>query len=304
MRAAAALAAALALAGCRADASIGDASGVLFGAAAATATADEAAQEAALIALEGETGRTFDLDRIYHQWDTAVPGVREQWTLDAGRIPIVSFKASSDVPWPALARGDAEPRLAAIAAAYRALAAPVFCIFDQDPENSGGALGTPADFAAAYRHIVLAFRAAGATNVTWIFNLKSPSYPHLADQYYPGDDVIDWLGASAYNFGVASGGRWVSFADLLTDFVAWATPHGKPLIVTEWASTEDPADPARKATWITDAARAVHDLPQIRAISAYWSMVDGNRFDSSPRSLAAFQAFAQDPYTHLRDPAR
>jgi hypothetical protein len=230
-----------------------------------------------------------------------VPGVREQWTIDHGRIPIVSFKASGDLPWPAIARGDADARLAEIAAGYRALAGPVFCIFDQDPENSGGALGTPAEFAAAYRHIVIGFRAAGVDNVTWIFNLKSPSFPHLAEPYYPGDDVIDWIGASAYNFGVDSGGRWVSFADLITDFVAWATPHGKPLIVSEWASTEDPADAARKATWISDAARAVHDVPQIRALSAYWSFVDGNGFDTSPQALSAFQAFARDPYTHVRD---
>ncbi|HEX4417737.1 MAG TPA: hypothetical protein VH165_07550 [Kofleriaceae bacterium] len=297
----AALAGALvALGACRAEQSVGDVPGVLFGAAVTTNTSDAATQEAALTMVEAQAGRRFDLDRIYRQWDDPVPGARELWTIQLGRTPIVSFKATSEAPWPAIANGDADAKLAAIAAGYVALPAPVLCIFDQDPENTGGALGTPADYAAAYRHVVETFRTAGAANVQWIFNLKSPSFPDLADLYYPGDDVIDWLGTSAYNFGVGDGGRWVSFADLIADFVAWATPHGKPLIVTEWASDEDPGDPDRKATWIADAAVTVHATPKLRAMSAFWSLLDGTRFDTSLAALDAFRVFAADPYTNLR----
>ena len=293
------LVAVLALAACHTDESVGDAAGVLFGAAAATNTNNDAVQEAAFTALEAQTGRTLDLDRIFRQWDDAVPGARERWTIQLGRTPIVSFKATTDVPWSAIANGAADPRLREIAAGYQALAAPVFGIFDQDPENSS-ALGTPSEFAAAYRHVIATFQAAGATNVTWIFNLKSPSYPDLAEQYYPGDDVIDWIGTSAYNFGIDRGGRWISFADLIADFVTWATPHRKPMIVTEWASAEDPGDPDRKAAWIAAAAITVHATPQLRAMSAYWSTADGTRFDSSPAALDAFRTFAADPYANLR----
>ena len=289
----------VALAACHTDESVGDASGVLFGAAAAVNTNNDAVQEAALTTLETQAGRTMDLDRIYRQWDNAVPGARERWTIQLGRTPIVSFKATADTPWSAIANGAADARLREIAAGYQALAAPVFCIFDQDPENAGD-LGTPSEFAAAYRHVVTTFRAAGTTNVTWIFNLKSPSFPDLAAQYYPGDEVIDWIGTSAYNFGVDRGGRWISFADLIADFVAWATPHGKPMIVTEWASEEDPGDPDRKAAWIAAAAVTVHATPQLRALSAYWATMDGTRFDSSPAALDAFRTFAADPYANVR----
>lgn len=289
----------LALAACTTDSSVGSVSGVLFGAAAATGSNDAAIQQAAVTGIEAQLGRTLDLDRIFRQWDTAVPGARERWTIDAGRTPIVSFKATADAPWPAIARGDHDATLAAIAAGYAALPARVFCIFDQDPENAPAALGTPADYAAAARRVVTVFRATGADNVVFVFNLKSPSYADLADAYYPGDDVIDWLGTSAYNFGAASGGRWISFADLIADFLAWSAPHGKPLIVTEWASNEDPDQPGRKAAWIDGVAATVHATPELRALTAFWSTQEP-RFDSSTAALAAVRAFAADPYTQLR----
>jgi hypothetical protein len=294
------LAAILVLGACAAGEQVGDVSGVLFGVAVATGTSDDTMQESALTAVESEASRHFDLDRIYHQWDNAIPGAREQWTIDHHRTPIVSFKALAPGDWRAIANGERDAMLAAIAGGYAALPAQVFCIFDQDPENTGSGVGTPGEFAAAYRHVVGVFRGAGVTNVVWIFNLKSPSFADLADAYYPGDDVIDWIGTSAYNYGAASGGRWVSFADLIADFVTWATPRGKPMIVTEWASEEDPSAAGRKAAWIEDAGATAHATPQLRAMSAFWSLTDGMRFDTSPAALDAFRALAADPYTNLR----
>jgi hypothetical protein len=299
------LAALAALTACQVDESVGDVPGVLFGVAASTNTTNEATQESAFISVELKSEREFDLDRIYRQWDNAVPGTRELWTIQMGRTPIVSFKTTAEAPWSAIASGDHDAKLAAIAAGYLALRVPVFCIFDQSPENSGGELGTPSQYAEAYRHVITTFRIAGVTNVRWIFNLKSPTFADDADLYYPGDDVIDWIGTSAYNFGVGNpGGRWFSFAALIEDFISWATPHGKPLIITEWNSREDPDDPDAKARWIEEAAAKVQATPQIRAMSAFWSVVDGTGFDSSASALDAFRAFAKAPYTNLRQARR
>ncbi len=300
------LAAALAaLTACQVDESLGDAHGVLFGVAAATYMTDEATQEAAFTSVEQTVGRTFALDRIFRQWDNARPGAREQWTIEKGRTPIVSFKTIPKVPWSAIASGAHDTELAAIAEGYRELMpAQVFCIFDQDPENSGGALGTPEDYAEAYRHIVTTFQNAGVSNVMWIFNLKSITFLDgaLVDRYYPKDDYIDWIGTSAYNFVRGPGARPTSFDSLITDFVKWAKPHGKHLIITEWNSDEDPDDPTARATWIDEAAKAVPGRPEIRAMSAFWSVADGTGFDSSALTLDAFIRFATDRYTNLRKP--
>jgi hypothetical protein len=295
------LAAALAALGaCHVDDSVGEVQGVLFGVAASTNTTNEVTQQAAFTSVELKAERTFDLDRIFRQWDNAIPGSRERWTIEHGRTPVVSFKSAVEAPWSAIANGEHDTEIAAIAEGYRALQVPVFCIFDQSPENNGGALGTPSEYALAYRHIVDEFRGAGVTNVQWIFNLKSTSFPMLANEYYPGDDVIDWIGTSAYNYAVGPGGKWESFANAIASFLDWASPHGKSLIITEWNSRDDPDDPAHRAVWIDEARATVHTRPQIRAMSAFWSVADGTGFDSSVPVLEAFRAFAKEPYTNLR----
>jgi hypothetical protein len=292
-----------ALTACQAEELVGEVHGVMFGVAASTNTTDEAIQESAFTDVELKTGRSFDLDRIFRQWNNARPGARERWTIEAGRTPVVSFKTSAEAPWSAIANGDHDTELVAMAEAYLALQRPVFCIFDQSPENSAGTLGTPTEYIAAYRHVVEIFRSQGATQVMWIFNLKSPSFSQDPDLYYPGDDVIQWIGTSAYNFAVGPGGRWESFAELILPFVEWGKRRGKPLIVTEWNSREDPSDPDRRAAWIDAAAITVHATPEIRAMSAFWSVADGTGFDSSAATLRAFRDIAADPYMNPRKPA-
>ena len=67
---------------------------------------------------------------------------------------------------------------------------------------NGANLAATAQFVAAYRHIILLMRAEGANNITWVFHVNTDDDPSDAwnqfENYYPGDDVIDWVGVSAY----------------------------------------------------------------------------------------------------------
>lgn len=62
-----------------------------------------------------------------------------------------------------------------------------------------------AEYVAAWRHIVDRFRAAGATNVKWVFNLGNDigNNPFASDAY-PGDDYVDMIGWDAYGGGTGS----------------------------------------------------------------------------------------------------
>ena len=55
------------------------------------------------------------------------------------------------------------------------------------PQNN-----TPEDFIAAWKHMVDYFKAEGVDNVIWVWS------PHIAyglfEEYYPGDDYVDWVG--------------------------------------------------------------------------------------------------------------
>lgn len=63
---------------------------------------------------------------------------------------------------------------------------------------------TPAQHIAAWRHIVKIFRAAGATNVNfvWCPNVQPAPRVWILSDVYPGDDVVDWLSYDGYTSGV------------------------------------------------------------------------------------------------------
>ena len=70
----------------------------------------------------------------------------------------------------------------------------------------------PERFRDAYRHIIDLFREEGVNNITWAFHIfadedsgpdsisnpnNNQSWNDIAN-YYPGNDYIDWIGASVY----------------------------------------------------------------------------------------------------------
>lgn len=67
-----------------------------------------------------------------------------------------------------------------------------------DPEKPDG----PERFVTAFRHIVEIMRSQGANNILWVFHVNADDDPSKAwnhfENYYPGNDVVDWVGVSAY----------------------------------------------------------------------------------------------------------
>ncbi len=60
----------------------------------------------------------------------------------------------------------------------------------------------PEIFRDAYRHIINICNQQGADNLTWFFHLDAYDLPEESwnepQNYYPGDEYIDWLGISTY----------------------------------------------------------------------------------------------------------
>ncbi len=93
----------------------------------------------------------------------------------------------------------------------------------------------PANFVAAYQHIISKARQVGATNITWGLHLDQWSLPYLTNNYnpqnppdrfgvqpwnapasyYPGNSYIDWLGISNYGQQDRAQPGYPSFADQL-----------------------------------------------------------------------------------------
>jgi len=57
-------------------------------------------------------------------------------------------------------------------------------------------------FRDAYRHIIDIFNMNSGNNITWFFHINAYNEPETEwnkfENYYPGDEYIDWLGVSIY----------------------------------------------------------------------------------------------------------
>lgn len=282
--------------------------GVLFGAEVGKHGTETFA--AAQVRAEEAVGRKLDLDRIYRQWDAPQPDPVAVADVRRGRVPLLSIRPQRNdgtrIPWATVASGSLDADIRAQADGLKQLGTPLFLIFHHEADIEGG-YGTPVEFVAAWRHYVQVFRDDGVTNVSFVWNLVPASFTGDAARgtaMYPGDDWVDWMAVDAYNwFGCTAGTApgWRSLADAIASWAAWAQPHGKPLMLAEWGSVEDPAQAGRKAQWLRDALDAPRRWPQLKAMS-YFDTTGSCRWsvDSTPTARAAFNEIAHQPITQGR----
>jgi beta-mannanase len=155
----------------------------------------------------------------------------------------------------------------------------------------------PARYIAAWRHVHAVFAASGATNVRWVWSPNHRSIPATAwndaSRYYPGDDVVDWIGVDGYD---RPSTRPTTFASLFGPVLSTFAGR-KPLMVAETAT--DRHDPARAARFVADV-RATVDLgtPHVDAIVWFDTAKRGHdwRIDGDDVVARAFRRLARDPH--------
>jgi hypothetical protein len=116
--------------------------------------------------------------------------------------------------------------------------------------------------------------------------------------------AVDWFPGDAYNWyncRLGTNNPWNSLEKLLNPMRLFAQGHAiKGLMVPEYASTEDPAQPNRKAQWFTDA-RALFKKAGWEGFKAILYYNKSSKYpncrwfvSSSQASLTAFRALAAD----------
>ncbi|MGH9028618.1 MAG: PKD domain-containing protein [Acidimicrobiales bacterium] len=255
-------------------------------------------------ALEGSVGRPLDMQRVYTFWDVPVP---KQVTWDGANsvMPVLSIASTTSnglvIPWSSIASGADDSAIVSQADQLKALDVPVLLSLDHEPE-ADTQNGTAAQYVAAFRHYVEVFRAQGASNVSFAVIMEARSFStRVASSYYPGDAYVDWVGADGFNGYTcfpSSGGsaKWLSFASIFGSFYNFGKQHDKPMVIAEWASTEYPGDPSKKAAWITAAATTLKNWPAVdaalyfdapgQAPTCQWPV------NTSAQSLTAFTTMA------------
>lgn len=283
--------------------SLAPAHGALFGAwVQPTGGFGAAGEESAVTGLERALGRKLAIDQLYVRWAAPMPLAVARWDLRGGRIPMISWAgASTDL----IAAGAYDTQIRARALQLRALRGPVMLRWFAEMDGVGNHpnVVSPASFIEAWRHIHDIFSNAGAVNVRWVW---CPNAFHFAagfaQRFYPGGGYVDWIGADGYSWAPQRPGTsWRSFGQIFSAFYRWGLSTGRPLLVGEYGVLE--RAPGEKAAWFAAADRELRtQFPAIRAVVYFDS--DHQHYDwrvtTSPSALAAFRAFARDPYFSVR----
>jgi Glycosyl hydrolase family 26 len=98
-------------------------------------------------------------------------------------------------------------------------------------------------YIADWRYLVKFLRAAGVTNVAfvWCPNVGEPA-GHSPSDWYPGDTYVDWIGADAYPRQGSGASDAFTETDGLNQFAVFAKQHGKPMMLAEWGVTSPDPD--------------------------------------------------------------
>ena len=243
-----------------------------------------------VVELEQRIGAPLPIIQAYTAWGDRV---EQQFPLQLvtaitglGSIPLITWE-----PWladfesarhPGLPLRDARDRhgLAQVASglydfyidAWAAAAArfgqPMMVRFGHEMNDPyrypwGPQNNTKEEYIAAWRRVVERFRAAGATNVVWVWS------PHVAydywDLYYPGDLYVDWVATGVLNFGpIAQWSKWWTVAEIFGTKYERLASFGKPVMIAEFGSLAVGGD---RAQWYREALDSLPSrYPAVRAL--------------------------------------
>jgi hypothetical protein len=262
----------------------------------------------AMLDFEALVGRRMAIDRQFYVWTDTFPNPDDYWSNSGGRLLYLSWGAGfldgTCVLWADIAAGLYDGDIEAKAEEMKAFADPLILSFHHEPTTAppaGESCGTPDEYIAAWRHVRERMEAAGVTNVTYAWTMTALSFKNdNAEPYYPGDDVVDVIAADGYNwFGCPfHPGPWREVDEIFQEFLEFGEARGKPMIMAEYGSGEDPDVEGKKGQWFTNAADTVKRHPLVKGIS-YFNVGGGvcaRYADTSGSSLQRFRANGGDPY--------
>jgi len=124
----------------------------------------------------------------------------------------------------------------------------------------------PELYRAAFRRVASILREEGATNARLVW---SPLANGDEADFYPGDDVVDYVGLTVLGDEAWDAGWGLptqSFRDLIAPKYARVAGFGKPIVTAELGVS---GTPERQAAWLARVTPDLADFPLVRAVSYF-----------------------------------
>jgi hypothetical protein len=290
--------------------------GILLGVTAPEPTYDSYLSAGAAV------GRRFRMLYRFHDINDRIPDAEDRAIVSSGAILRLTIEARNyaspdrtGVTWADVAAGKFDVFLRRQARGIAALDRPVLLTFSHEPDQPGReALGTPAQYVSAWRHVHDLFERMGARRVVWVWNVMGwPKTFERALAMWPGNNYVDWIGWDAYNkAGCTEGdfrpGQWRTFEQAAIPFYRWLWTHGpsrgvdtsKPMMLSEVGSVANPNDAHAVDRWYAAIPAVLQQFPQIKAVTI-WDHRGRSpgcdfRFSSDPQEAEAVSKLVHDAY--------
>lgn len=140
----------------------------------------------------------------YSPWNEPFSASFARTAWEHGAYLLVQLQPNG-VTLASIAAGRSDTYLRAYADAVIEFGHPVILSFGHEMNGTWYSWGdghtSPADFVAAWRHVVRVFRAAGAGNVTWLWTVNSIEGASSAlREWWPGAAWVNWTGIDGYYY--------------------------------------------------------------------------------------------------------
>ena len=252
--------------------------------------------------FEDQLGRPLDIVQVYHQWDDDFPSEADKAFVAEGRTLLLSWSGDDTR---VIVSGRYDQLIEQRAEEVKELGAPVLIRWrwEMNRPNLQGSVWSGADFVAAWKHIRTIFTRVGATNAGWVWCPTATGFDATqGPSYYPGDDQVDWLCTDVY-----PGPDYRSFADVASEFMAWAAGHDKPVLIGEYGAED--GEPGQRTAWLNASATFAKTHPQIKGLVYFDARHQDNGRDRDfslvpgTTPWKAFVGMSKQPYFDTGPPA-
>ena len=269
------------------------------------AAPDGSGLTAAVAAQDASLGRPLDLILSYHDMSTTPDGtfpdsseeqLSQHHLLVLSWAPVI-WSTGQRYSWETIASGALDQSvIIPEAIRLRNFSTTVFLSFAAEADSSGPSQGSPGQFVAAWRHVHDLFARLKVRNVVWVWTTTG-YLPHASTiaAMYPGNSYVDWIGYDPYNYFFCRNSPWQSFSQTIGPFYQWLSAHhfGKPIMLTEYGTSADRANPGLEASWYRDIAPAIKKYSGIKALILWNSSTGQCSFTLSGESAQAQAAYRQ-----------
>ena len=260
---------------------------------------------AAVASQDASLGRPLDLVLRYHDMSTTPDGTFPDGAEDQlshhhllvfSWAPVI-WSTGQQYSWQTIASGALDQSvILPEAQRLRSFHATVYLSFGAEADSNVPSQGSPGQFIAAWQHVHDLFARMKVRNVVWVWTTTG-YLPHASTiaAMYPGNAYVDWIGYDPYNYFSCRNSSWQSFAQTIGPFYRWLTAHhfGKPIMLTEYGTSADPADPGLEASWYRDIVPTIRTYSGIKALILWNSATSQCSFTLSSESALARAAYRQ-----------